>query len=81
MPTLYKRKLGTSIDAKKFIYNHGGNCELPISQTQPTLNPINTDKKSLINASKLAYDPITHAMTFQSSDRWQSAKKFAPFSK
>jgi hypothetical protein len=75
------RKLGTSVDAKNFVYNHGGNTVSPLGFTQPTNIKESKEKKSLINASKLPYDPITHVMTFDVTDRWQNARRLAPFSK
>jgi hypothetical protein len=73
--------LGTSVDAKNFVYNHGGSTISSISLTQPTNIKDIKEKKSLINVSKLPYDPITHVMTFDITDRWQNARRLAPFSK
>lgn len=38
-------------------------------------------KVSLINASKLGFDPINHTISNEGKDKWSKMNKQAPFSK
>jgi hypothetical protein len=75
------RKLGTSTDTRRFVYSMGGDsADGPLSQTEQK-SQYQSEKTSLINASKLPYNPITHVTTFQTMDLWRNTRRLAPFSK
>ena len=64
MPMAKIRRLGTSSDSKNYIYNHQAPNSASTLQP-PSLNPTTQPSSySLINATKLPYNPINHSTTY-----------------
>lgn len=65
MPMAKIRRLGTSSDSKNYIYNHQAPNSASTLQPPP-LNPTPSQPSSysLINATKLPYNPINHSTTY-----------------
>lgn len=58
-----KRRLGTSSDSKNFIYSYQGNEQgFGMSTVQSSNLSYNQGKVSLMNATKLNYNPINHSV-------------------
>ena len=59
------RRLGTSTDNKAFIYDYGNSSKGQNMKTTKTISHLESnqglERTSLINASKLGYNPINHA--------------------
>lgn len=86
MPMANIRRLGTSSDAKNYIYGHeSGNNKM--QTLQPSSSLPEAERTSLMNASKLVYNPINlssssaHPKVHLLVTKWNNAYKIGPLSR
>lgn len=73
-PLTQTRRLGTSSDAKKYQYSYSEFHREPAMTANKSENIVyNTEKLSLVNASKLPYNPITHTISYGPTTKVKTA--------